>query len=128
MNRFTAAGLFVEAAKGKRILVLTEGRWEIRDALACFAEHPDISAWPGFCVYRRNGEERIEFHGEAGRIVFHSAMSNLRGLSADIVLVSEAAYRAMNDGRREEFLRAARAIVAVSGCPEVVTDCGTRLL
>lgn len=127
MNRFTAAGLFVEAAKGKRIIVLTERRWEISDALRCFAEHPDISGWPGFRVCSRNGEERIDLGGR-GRIVFHSATSNLRGLSADIVLVSDHAYRAMSDGRREVFLRDARAIVAGSGCPEVVTDSGTRLV
>ncbi|KJL49526.1 hypothetical protein RS84_00239 [Microbacterium hydrocarbonoxydans] len=126
MNRFEAAGLFVEAAKGKRVIVLTERRWEIGDAIRCFVEHPDISAWPGFRVCRRNGEERVDLGGR-GRIVFHSAASNLRGLSADIVLVSEDAYRAMNDGRREEFLRDARAIVSASGCPEVVTDRGTRL-
>ena len=127
MNRFEAAGLFVEAAKGKRILVLTDGRWEVRDALACFVEHPDISAWPGFRVCSRNGEERIDLGGR-GRIVFHSATSNLRGLSADIILVSEDACRAMSDGRREEFARDVRAIVGGSGCPEIVMDDGTRLL
>ncbi|MEA1264170.1 hypothetical protein MicroSTF_14095 [Microbacterium sp. STF-2] len=127
MNRFTAAGLFVEAAKGKRILVLTESRWEIRDALASFAEHPDISAWPGFRVCSRNGEERVDLGGR-GRIAFRSARSNLRGLSADIVLVSDEAYRAMNDRQRDEFHRDAREIVTVSGCPEIVTDRGVRLL
>lgn len=126
MNRFTAAGLFVEAAKGKRILVLTESRWEIDAALRCFAEHPDISAWPGFRVCRRNGEERIDLGGR-GRIVFHSVASNLRGLSADIVLVSDHAYRAMREDLADEFLRDVLAVVAGSGCPEVVTDSGVRL-
>ena len=127
MNRFTAAGLFVEAAKGKRILVLTDGQWEIRNALACFAEHPDISTWPGFRVCGRNGEERVDLGGR-GRISFQSVRSNLRGLSADIVLVDDDAYRAMDDGRRDQFGRDVRAITAGSGCPEVITDHGVRLL
>lgn len=127
MNRFTAAGLFVEVAKGKRILVLLEGRSNLRDALACFAEHPDISTWPGFRIRSRNGEERVDLGGR-GRVSFQSVRSNLRGLGADIVLVNDEAYRAMDDGRRDQFGRDARAITAGSGCPEVITDRGVRLL
>lgn len=119
MNRFAAVGLFVEAAKGKRIAVFTPRLADITDALRCFESVPEVVEWPGVRIRHYNGDSRIDLGGR-GRITFHSVGSNVRGLSADIVFIDQDADRALDDGRRDEFHRDARAIVSASPEPQVV--------
>lgn len=119
MNRFAAVGLFVEAAKGSRILVLTSRRYEIADALECFMRIEEVATWPGVRVRRTNGDERIELGGR-GRIAFHSVMSSLTGESADIVYIDDEADRRLDDAGRDQLYRALRAITHGTPTAEVV--------
>jgi hypothetical protein len=119
MNRFAATGLFIEAAKGQRILVLTPRRHEIGDALDCFTRIDDVATWPGVRVRQANGDERIDLGGR-GRIVFLSASSSLRGMSADIVYIDDEADRRLDDGARDRLYADLRAVVSGSSTGDVV--------
>ncbi len=119
MNRFAAVGLFVEAAKGRRILVITPRGHEAHDALDCFARIDEVQAWPGVLTSRANGAERIELGGR-GRIDFRSARSSLRGMSADLVYIDDEADRRLDDAGRDRLYRDLRAITSAADSPEVV--------
>ncbi|MDR6142050.1 hypothetical protein QE375_001604 [Microbacterium foliorum] len=119
MNRFAATGLFIEAAKGQRILVITPRRHEIGDALDCFMRIEDVATWPGVRARRANGDERIDLTGR-GRIVFHSASSSLSGQSADIVFIDDEADRRLSDTDRDRLYMRLRHVVAGSSTGEIV--------
>lgn len=118
MNRFAATGLFIEAAKGQRILVITPHRHEIGDALNCFMRIEDVAKWPGVQARRTNGDERIELRGR-GRIVFHSASSSLHGQSADIVYIDDEADRRLSDVDRDRLYTRLSHVVSGSSTGEI---------
>jgi len=79
MNRFTALGLAHEAAKGKRILVLTATQRAAREALDDFDRLDHAPSR----VCRVNGAQRIDYQ-TGGRIDFRSTGSTgCRGMTAD---------------------------------------------
>lgn len=119
MNRFAAIGLFVEAAKGARILVITPRRQDISSALDCFMRVEEVATWPGVRPRRTNGDERIDLGGR-GRIVFHSVSSSLAGQSADIVFIDDEADRILDDAGRDRLYRDLRAITGYDPTAEVV--------
>ncbi len=110
MNRFAAVGLFVEAAKGKRIAVFTPRHADITDVLRCFERVPRVVEWPGVRIRHYKGDSHIDLGGR-GRITLHSVRSNVRGISADMVFINQDADRSLDDGRHDDFHRDARAIV-----------------
>ncbi|WP_313366623.1 hypothetical protein [Microbacterium sp.] len=119
MNRFAAIGLFVEAAKGQRILVVTPRRNEIAGALDCFMRIDEVAQWPGVRVRRTNGDERIDLGGR-GHIVFHSSSSHLQGMSADIVYIDDEADRRLEDSARDRLYADLCAVVSGSSTGDIV--------
>lgn len=119
MNRFAATGLFIEAAKGQRILVITPRQHEIGDALDCFMRIEDVATWPGVRARRANGSQRIDLGGR-GHIVFHSASSHLQGMSADIVYIDDEADRRLEDSARDRLYADLCAVVSGSSTGDIV--------
>lgn len=119
MNRFAAVGLFVEAAKGSRILVLTPRHTDIGRALDCFMRIEEVVTWPGVRARRANGSQRIDLGGR-GHIVFLSVASHLQGVDADIVFIDDEADRRLEDTARDRLYGDLRAVVSASATGEIV--------
>lgn len=79
MNRYVSEGLCLDAARGKRVMVVSRNRKESHEAFLTVADRMRDSSK----VYRANGRERIE-HPSGGRIIF-TIPDALRGHEADVV-------------------------------------------
>jgi hypothetical protein len=120
VNRFAALGLAAEALVSEsRIIVLTPRRRDIAAAIGCFESIPEIAEHPGVRVDRRNGAERIDFAGR-GRIVFTSVSSSLRGMSADVAFIDEAADRSLSPERLATLQADLEFVTAASPRGEIV--------
>lgn len=82
MNKYTAAGLLTAAVGGKRVLVVSPHGRAVQEAVRVVHDVvPDLT-WR-----RANGDARVTLPS-GGSIVFVTC-SQLRGASADIVLVED---------------------------------------
>lgn len=92
MNRFVAAGLLADAAEGKEIIIATADRRSCREAFTLVEDAALRLAhrFPFARVLRSAGSERI-FMCSGGWLRFVSGRNSLRGLTADIVYVDDAA-------------------------------------
>lgn len=120
MNRFAAAGLLMEAAKGKRILVLTPpARPASAAAVACLLDVPEVADSPSVWVSQEPGYGCIDLGGR-DRVEFRSVQSSLRGMSADVVYIDDEADRRLDDRARDELYGTLGLVVSSSPDGQIV--------
>ena len=84
MNRYAAAGIALDIAQGKHVIVLTSSTHASREALDVIAPlAPEASR-----VSRANGAEQITCPS-GGRVKLRSVRQGTRGLGADIIYLDE---------------------------------------
>ncbi|MFI6270722.1 hypothetical protein [Micromonospora zamorensis] len=82
MNRYIIDGLLADMRAGRRVVVLSGTRTELRNTFVEVAAH----ATEKERVRRRNGEERISVADGLGWITFGLSGNPPRGFDADVVL------------------------------------------
>lgn len=104
MNKFAALGLLLEAAKGRKVAVISRTHEQARHAMRDF----EVPLADGWRVRRANGDERIDTPA-GGTLRFLSMHESLRGTTHDVIFLDVDVDREMTIDNYDGLCLALRA-------------------